>query len=282
MSKMGGYTMKAPDFDYLRPATLQDAIALLEQYDGDAMPLAGGQSLMPMMNFRVAVPSALIDLADVAELTGVSLQGHSLRIGAMTSYATLIQDATVQSAAPLIGMALPHIAHDAIRNRGTIGGSLALADPAAEMPAVMLALEATIEVEGPQGKRTIKADEFFLGTYETALAENELITCVLIPDAGTNQRFGFHELTQRHGDYALVGVAVAKIDETFRCAFFGVADRALRVPSLDAALSTDANVAGALQHLSEIEFSDDTKATAATRQRLAGVALTRAIEGMPT
>jgi carbon-monoxide dehydrogenase medium subunit len=274
--------MKAPDFNYLRPSSLEAAIAMLAEHDGDAMPLAGGQSLMPMMNFRVAAPSALIDLADLPELTGISREGDTLRIGAMTRYATLMRDPLVQSVAPLIGMALPHVAHDAIRNRGTIGGSLALADPAAELPAVMLALDATIEVQGPDGSRRIRADDFFLGTYETALAVGELITSVLVPAATPEQSFGFHELTQRHGDYALAGVAIARTKGAYRCAFFGVADRALRVPALEAALEAGQDIAAAIGHLSEIEFSDDSKASAATRRRLAGVALTRAIEGMPT
>jgi carbon-monoxide dehydrogenase medium subunit len=274
--------MKAPDFDYLRPANLADAIALLAQHDGDAMPLAGGQSLMPMMNFRVAAPGALVDLVDVAELRGVTVKDATLRIGAMTRYVDLMNDNDVCKAAPLIGMALPHVAHDAIRNRGTLGGSIALADAAAEMPAVLLVLDATFEIVGPDGTRIIKADEFFLGHYETALAEDELITTIHIPVATPDQSFGFHELTQRHGDYALAGVAVLRTNSTYRCAFFGVADRALRVPELEAALSDGSDILDALHHLSGIDFADDTKANAATRQRLAGVALTRAIEGMQT
>ena len=271
--------MKAPNFDYLRPANLAEAIELLSDHDGDAMALAGGQSLMPMMNFRVAAPAALIDLVNVPEMRGVTLESATLKIGAMTRYADLMNDDTVQSAAPLIGMALPHVAHDAIRNRGTLGGSLALADPAAEMPAVMLALDATFELAGPKGVRMVKADDFFSGSYETALSQDELLTCIHIPAATPSQSFGFHELTQRHGDYALAGVAVARSDNAYRCAFFGVADRALRVPALEAALGDGGD---ALPHLSAISFSGDTKASAATRQRLAGVALTRALEGMPS
>lgn len=272
--------MKAPDFDYLRPSSLDAALAILAEHDGDAMPLAGGQSLMPMMNFRVASPEVLMDLADVAELRGIARDGAHVRIGAMTRYAVLMQDPIVQADVPLIGLALPHIAHDAIRNRGTIGGSLALADPAAEMPALMLALDATIEVAGSNGKRAIKADDFFLGTFETELEEDELITAVLIPAAATVQQFGFHELAQRHGDYALAGVALVRTESTYRIAFFGVADRALRVPALEDALSHNTALQTALTHLGEIDFTDDLKAGAATRQRLAGVALTRALEGM--
>lgn len=272
--------MKAPDFDYQRPTSLDAALAMLAEYDGGAMPLAGGQSLMPMMNFRVASPEVLIDLADVAELRGITRDGGTVRIGAMTRYAQLMADAIVLADIPLFAMALPHIAHDAIRNRGTIGGSLALADPAAEMPALMLALDAKIEVAGASGTRAIKAEDFFLGYFETTLEEDELITAILIPAASTAQQFGFHELTQRHGDYALAGVALACSDSTYRIAFFGVADRAVRVPALEDALGNNTEMKIALTHLGDIEFTDDLKASAATRQRLAGVALTRALEGM--
>ena len=272
--------MKAPDFDYLRPSSLDAAMAMLADHEGAAMPLAGGQSLMPMMNFRVAAPEALIDLADVAELRGITKEGDTIKIGAMTRYAQLMKDPIVLADIPLFGMALPHIAHNAIRNRGTIGGSLALADPAAEMPALMLALDAAIEVTGPGGAHMIKADDFFLGYYETALAENELITKIHIPAAAHAQSFGFHELTQRHGDYALAGAVVARSAETYRISFFGVSDRALRVPALEDALNSTGDLQTALTHLSGIDFADDLKANAATRQRLARVALIRAIEGM--
>lgn len=271
--------MKAPDFEYLRPADLSAALALLAKHDGDALPLAGGQSLMPMMNFRVAAPEVLIDLADIEELRGITLEGGTVKIGAMTRYAELMSDDIIVAHVPLFGMALPHIAHDAIRNRGTLGGSLALADPAAEMPALMLALDATIVLAGTDGTREMKADDFILGSYETALDEGELIAQIQIPALASGQAFGFHELTQRHGDYALAGVAIAQTGAAYRAAFFGVADRAVRVHALEQAL-TEGGPKAALDHLSQIEFSDDHKANATTRQRLAGVALTRALDGM--
>ena len=273
--------MKAPDFTYLRPASLPDAIAMLADHDGAAMPLAGGQSLMPMMNFRVAAPAALVDLADIAELTGITLADGTLEIGAMTRYVTLMHDANVQCAAPLIGLALPHIAHDAIRNRGTIGGSLALADPAAEMPAIACVLDAQIVLAGPDGTRTLPAREFFLGYYETARAPDELIVKVRIPAATAAQRFGFHELTQRHGDYALAGAAAMRDGGTWRAAFFGIADRPLCLDAVDAALAAGHSAKDACAALAEAEIADDAKASAATRRRLAAVALTRAISEMP-
>ena len=275
--------MKAPDFDYLRPPTLEAAIALLVEHDGDAMPLAGGQSLMPMMHFRAAAPAALIDLTDIEDLTGISQSGDTLRIGAMTRYAQLASAPEIRDHAPLIAMALPFIAHDAIRNRGTIGGSLALADPAAEMPALMLTLDATIEVAGKNGTRQIKADDFFQGYYETALETDELIIAVQIPIPHPDQRFGFHELTQRHGDYALAGVSIAHGGGDTRIAFFGVTDRAVRVPALEQALTQlpdQKAVQAALPLLDEIEFATDQRTNATTRRRLAEVALTRALEEM--
>ena len=271
--------MKAPDFEYHRPVDLSAALALMG--GGEAMALAGGQSLLPMMHFRVSAPEALVDLNGLAELRGIEQRGDVLRIGAMTRSAELLSDEAVRTHAPLIAMALPHVAHDAIRNRGTIGGSLALADPAAEMPAAMLALGASVEVAGPGGPRTIPADEFFLGYYETALEPGELIVAVHVPVARPDQAFGFHELTQRHGDYALAGVCAARTGDAFRVAFFGVTDRAVRARAVEEVLSVAPDdVAGALRHLSKIDFAGDLKASAGMRRRLAGVALTRALEGM--
>jgi carbon-monoxide dehydrogenase medium subunit len=270
--------MKAPDFDYLRPSSLDEALEMMAGSQGDTMPLAGGQSLMPMMNFRIAAPDALIDLADIAEMRGITREYDSIKIGAMASYAQLMSDPIVSAEIPLFGLAIPHIAHDAIRNRGTIGGSLALADPAAEMPALMLTLDATIEVAGKTGPRKVKADDFFLGYFDTALEDDELIVAIHIPTPNSDHQFGFHELTQRHGDYALAGVAIAVTNNSYRVAFFGVADRAMRAPLVEDALDRGANMKTILSNLKGIEFSSDLKANGNTRQRLAKVALERAIE----
>lgn len=273
--------MKAPDFDYQRPTTLDAALALLAAHDGAAQPLAGGQSLMPMMNFRIAAPEILVDLAGIAELRGISRDDSHLRIGAMTRYADLAAWPGLATQAPLMAAALPHIAHDAVRNRGTLGGSLALADPAAEMPAVMLALGAEIELMGPSGGRRVAADDFFLGYYETACAPDELIVAVHVPVAVPGEAFGFYELVQRHGDYAMAGVALRRTASDVRIGFFGVADKALRVPALEAALRTD-GLEAALPHLSDVAFLADTKISAETRQLYAGIALKRALKGMET
>lgn len=272
--------MKAAEFDYLRPPDLETALRLMSAQAGEAMALAGGQSLMPMMNFRVATPGTLIDLADISALKGIARIGDTVRIGAMTRYVDLMHDPVIGAAIPLFGMALPHIAHDAIRNRGTIGGSMALADPAAEMPALALALEAQIEVASASGQQMIPAQDFFTGYYETTLAEDALIIAVHVPVATDTQRFGFYELAQRHGDYAIAGAALAVTGKSHRIAFFGVADRAMRVAALEAALDAGETLANALPHLAEIDFTEDSKASAATRHRLTKVVLRRAMEGM--
>lgn len=271
--------MKAADFRYERPETLPDALALLT--NPEAAPLAGGQSLMPMMNFRLARPEVIVDLNRVAGLAGITATDETLHIGAMTRYAALEQSGVLGEKVPLIAAALPHIAHQAIRNRGTIGGSVALADPAAEMPALLLALNATVHADGPDGPRQIAADDFFLGLYDTDLNEGELVTGVSVPAAGASDRFGFYELARRHGDYAMVGVAVAWRSDV-RIAFFSVADRAVRAPAAEAALAGGGPGAidAAVAALDEIDFAGDLNAEPATKRHLAGVVLRRAIAGM--
>lgn len=266
--------MKAPDFAYRRPETVAEAIALLA--DGaDALPLAGGQSLMAMMNLRMARPDMLIDLNRIAGLSYVRHEEDEVAIGAMTRMATLLAaDAEVTRALPLLAMALPHVAHAAVRNRGTIGGSVALADPAAELPAVLLAQNAAIVLEGPAGRRTLPADDFFLGIYETARAADELIVEIRMPTAGGP--FGFHELARRHGDYAMTGVAVAL--GLPRIAFFGVADRAVRATGAETALAAGRPVEEVVAAI-DLEFAGDLHTSAETKRHYAGVVLKRALQG---
>lgn len=282
--------MKAADFAYRRPADLADALAILSAEEGDIAPLAGGQSLMPMMNFRIAQPTMLLDLADVAELRGVTAGPDGLRIGAMTRYVQLAADPLVTQGAPLIGLALPHIAHAAIRNRGTIGGSVALADPAAEMPALLLAMAARIELVSLSGRRVVAADDFFLGLYETARAPDELVAAIHIPADASRRRVGFYELARRHGDYAMAGVALTAGGATGqplaspRIAFFGLSDRALRATGAEAALK-DAQPAGdtlgaAVDSLSALPINGDLHAPPDVKLKLAGVVLRRALAGM--
>jgi len=282
--------MKAADFAYRRPADLAGALAILSAEGEDVAPLAGGQSLMPMMNFRVAQPAVVLDLADVSELRGVSAGPDGIRIGAMTRYAELAADPVVAQAAPLFRLALPHIAHAAVRNRGTIGGSVALADPAAEMPALLLAMGAQIELVSAGASRVVVAEDFFLGLYETARAPDELVAAIHIPADANARRVGFYELARRHGDYAMAGVAITAGGSkgaaliSPRIAFFGVSDRALRALGAEAALDgqmTDiAAMVTAVGALSELPINGDLQTPPDMKLKLAGVVLRRALAGM--
>ncbi len=262
---------------------------LLASPGRDTQPLAGGQSLMPMMNFRLAQPDALVDLSDIEELTGIIDDGDDIVVGAMTRYAELERSQLIGTHVPLMTMALPHIAHAAIRSRGTIGGSIALADPAAEMPALMLALDATIVAASPAGERRIRADDFFTGLYETMLADGEIVKAVAIPKSASGARFAFYELARRHGDYAMAGVAVAAAGDDplsdVRIAFFAVSDRALRATASEAALNgrfagQEDAVARALDGVGAIDFHADLNAAADTKQHLARIVLERALADM--
>ncbi|GAB5445370.1 FAD binding domain-containing protein [Gymnodinialimonas sp.] len=273
--------MKAADFLYERPGSLEDALALLADADRDAAPLAGGQSLMPMMNFRLAAPGTLVDLSDLDGLRGIEVVDGALRIGAMTRYVDLARSDLVAQHAPLIAMALPQIAHAAVRNRGTIGGSVALADPAAEMPALLLALDAVITVQSAEGSKDHAAADFFLGMYETALEEGELVTAITIPPQG-DRRFGFYELARRHGDYAMAGVAVSSSASgtDHRVAYFSISDRALRATAVEAVLDAGGPVDDAIAALEDLPFASDLNAGEATKRHLSGVVLKRALGGL--
>ncbi|MGQ0704469.1 MAG: FAD binding domain-containing protein [Gemmatimonadales bacterium] len=199
--------MKPAPFGYARPNTLTGALEQLAAQP-EAKPLAGGQSLIPAMNFRLAAPASLIDLNGITELAGVSeLPGGGLSLGAMTRHSAVERDARVRQRAPLLAEAMPYIAHPAIRNRGTIGGSLAHADPAAELPAVMVALEATLVLRSRSGERRVAAADFFTGLFATTLEPGELIVAVEIPPLAPRTGWAFEEFARRHGDYALAGVA---------------------------------------------------------------------------
>jgi len=201
--------MKPAPFEYHRPTTRGDALGLLTTHGGDAKPLAGGQSLIPAMNFRLATPAILVDLNAIGDLAYIRAdETGDVRMGAMTRHATVERSDVIRRAAPLVHEAMPFIAHAAIRTRGTIGGSLAHADPAAELPAVMLALDARIRVESRAGAREIPASEFFTGLFSTALESGELLTEILIPLTRDNARAGvaFQEFSRRRGDFALAGV----------------------------------------------------------------------------
>jgi len=202
--------MKPPPFDYHDPDSVDEVLALLDEYGDDAKVLAGGQSLIPLLSFRLARPEVLIDINRIAALSYVERDDHGpwLRIGALTRQATAERSAQVATAAPLLGKALQFVAHPQIRNRGTIGGSVAHADPAAELPVTMVALDAVMVARGPEGVRHIPAEELFISHLTTSLDDRELLTEIRIPAASAGTQVAFKEFTRRHGDYALGGAAV--------------------------------------------------------------------------
>ncbi len=199
--------MKPAAFDYHAPRTVDEALGLLAQYAGDAKPLAGGQSLVPTMNFRLAQPAALIDLNGIDELFYLQEGEHGLRCGAMTRQGTVEHSALVQRLSPLLHEAMPHIAHTQIRNRGTIGGSLAHADPAAELPALALALDARFSVRSITDARLIPARDFYTGLFATAMQPEEMLVDVEFPTLPPNSGWAFDEVARQHGNYALCGAA---------------------------------------------------------------------------
>ncbi|HEY0023762.1 MAG TPA: xanthine dehydrogenase family protein subunit M [Longimicrobium sp.] len=210
--------MKPAPFEYHRPDSVEEALSLLAEHGYDAKLLAGGQSLVPAMNFRMAVPAVLIDLNRIAGLNGIAEVDGGLRIGAMVRQRAAERDPLVAARAALIAETLPFVAHAQIRNRGTMGGSIAHADPAAEIPAVMLALDARFRLCGPNGERLVMAGEFFTGLFGTALEPDEMLTEIELPAAGPRTGWAFDEVSRRHGDYALAGIAATvQVDEAGRC-----------------------------------------------------------------
>lgn len=268
--------MKPAPFAYQKARSLDEAIALLAEKD--AKLLAGGQSLIATLNMRLSSPALLIDINGISGLDAIALKSGSVEIGALARHVQVERSEVVAKQAPLIARAMPHIGHPAIRNRGTLGGSIAFADPAAELPACLLALDGEIEATGPKGKRSIKAQDFFKGLFETALAPQEVLTGVRLPAATKNTRTGFAELARRHGDYAMVGLAAsARADgkrlSDVRLAYFGVGNTPARAKKAEAALA-DGSIDAAVEAL-DLDPHDDVQATAKVKKHLAGVLLRR-------
>lgn len=277
--------MKPAPFAYAKARSVDDAVRLLGEHGDGAKLLAGGQSLMATLNMRLSAPHILIDLNGIDELSGIALKGGAVEIGAMTRHVELERSDVIAEHAPLIAMALPQIAHPAIRNRGTIGGSIAFADPAAELPACLLALAGSVEIAGTKGKRSVAADDFFKGLYETALGADDVLTMVRVPAANPKQRFGFAELARRHGDYAMAGLAASaraegKALNDVRLAYFGVALTPVRAKTAEAALA-DGDLEKAVAALADdLDPPDDIQATGKMKLHLAGVLLRRVAEQM--
>jgi carbon-monoxide dehydrogenase medium subunit len=233
--------MKWPAFAYVRANDLDDLWRLKAGLPADARVLAGGQSLLATLAFRLSQPAALVDITGIAALKGVEDLGATIRIGALTRHAELERSDLIRSKAPLLAEAAPFIAHAAIRNRGTLGGSLAYADPAAELPACMVALGATIVLASPSGERCIAARDFFTGLFETALADDEIIAAVEVPAQTAHERTTILELARRSGDYAMAGLALhlsldGEAVREARLVFFGVGQGPVFAAAAGAAL----------------------------------------------
>jgi carbon-monoxide dehydrogenase medium subunit len=282
--------MKAPAFDYVRVASLSEAFAALGQHGDGAKLLAGGQSLVPALNLRLLAPEILVDLNGVAELRGVTVLGDRLRLGAMTRHVEIERSPLIREHAPLLADAVRHVAHPAIRSRGTIGGNLAHADPASEFPACMVALEAEIVVASAAGERRVAAEDFFTGVYETALGPDDILVAVEIPVAPAGRRHVFIELARRVGDYALVGIAAtATVDEAgltaLRPVFFAAGPKPIVACNAAACLVGAPVSEGALAKAadalaSELEPEADLQITAAMRLHLARTLLRRALAAL--
>ena len=262
--------MKAPQFAYARPRTLEEALALLER--PGAKILAGGQSLIPSLNMRLSAPELLVDIGAISSLGGIDVKGSAVRIGALTTHAQIEKSDRVRRHVPMLASAAAQIAHPAIRNRGTLGGSLALADPAAEYPACALALDATLVIQGKKGERRTKAPDFFKGLFETDLKPDEILVAAEFPTGGESS---FHELARRQGDYASVGLAAHRLDSEIRLAFFGVG--AKPILAKHAAAEAKKSIAAAQQALAQdLDPPADLYHSGAAKLHLSRVLLGRA------
>lgn len=281
--------MKPAPFDYLAPTTAEEVVSALVELGDTAKVLAGGQSLVPMLALRLAAFDHLVDIGRVAELRGVERRDGALWVGAGTAQATIERSAEVASAVPLLARATPLIGHFQIRNRGTIGGSLVHADPAAEYPAVALALEAGLEVLGPDGRRTVPATEFFIGLWSTVVGEQELLTGVTFPLWDGRCGFAVREFARRHGDFAVAGAAVALEldgdDRVRRCriALFGLGSTPERATAAEAAVTgavvgeVDLEEVGRLAMSSLDSVPSDLHGSSAYRRRVGGSMVARAL-----
>jgi aerobic carbon-monoxide dehydrogenase medium subunit len=291
--------MKLPIFDYACPETVTEAVALLAAHDGEAKVIAGGQSLVPMLAFRVASPSLLVDLRKLGDLRQITIDDDGITLGAMVRWRDILDDKRLAQAHPLLAAAVGHIGHYQIRNRGTVGGSLAHADPAAELPCIAVTCDAKIVAVGRSGRRVFEAAEFFHGALMTALQPDEIIIEMHFPIWPRRRRFGFREFARRRGDFALVAAAVGfeavdgKAGQSFAQTFaqtfahvrigaIGVADRPIRLAAAERALegrdiAEDAIVAAATAASAAVAPTGDIHASGDYRKTLIGVMVERAL-----
>jgi aerobic carbon-monoxide dehydrogenase medium subunit len=280
--------MKLPPFDYACPSSIAEAIALLASHDGEAKPLAGGQSLVPMLAFRLAAPALIVDLRKLAELRQIKITNDGIVLGAMVRWRDILDDDRLAAAHPLLVAAVAQVAHYQIRNRGTVGGSLAHADPAAEMPGIAVTCEAKIAAVGKTGTRVIAAAEFFRGPLVTALEPDEIITEIRLPAWPKQRRFGFAEFARRRGDFALAAAMVFyDTDSAGKAAnahvgAIGVGDRPLRLAAVEQVLDGDAIDEATITEAeaaasASVDPPDDIHAGGGYRKTLLGVMVGRAL-----
>lgn len=278
--------MKLAPINYAAPQSIAEAVALLQ--GGNAKVLSGGQSLMPLLAFRLAAPSLLVDLKKIPDLDRITIDDRGVHLGARVRWCDIEQDGRLATAHPLLAAAITHVAHYQIRNRGTVGGSIAHGDPAAEMPGIAVCCDAVLTAVGPKGARQIPIGSFYLGPLQTTLAADEVITEVLLPAWPKARRWGFQEFARRKGDFALAGVAVYyDLDSAGRATgahvgVIGATDRPRRLPQAEAALNgavVDDGVArkAAAAASAEVEPSSDLHAPADYRRALVGTLLERAL-----
>lgn len=279
--------MKPPPFEYAAPDTLEEVLDLLGEHGEDAKIIAGGQSLMPMLAMRLARPALLVDVNGVASLAGIEDRGDVLAIGAVTREREAERSKLVGERAPVLAEALPLIGHVSIRNRGTIGGSIAHADASAELPAVAVLVDAEMVVRSRRGERAVAADDFFIGHFTTALADDECLVEVRVPTTDDGRGWSFQEVARRHGDFALVGAAAmvalsgGAVREARIC-LMGVGGRAVRLRQVEAALtgadpSEATFAAAAADAVRDLETASDIHGSAAYRRHIAGVTIRRAL-----
>lgn len=280
--------MKSPNFHYIRPTSLQHIFELLKEHGDDARILAGGQTLLATLNMRLSEPGILIDINHLPDLGGIRIEGDRVRIGAMTRHREIERSDIVAHHLPLLAAAAPHIAHPAIRNRGTIGGSIAFADPAAEWPSCAVAMDAEIVLKSATSERKVGASDFFIDLYETDMREDEIITACEFPISTPTRRTAFIKLSRRHGDYAMTGIAASAqqfgehVLDDLRLVYFSIGNTPVRALGAETLLNgqplTDELIERARSTLSEdLDPSDDLYTSAKTKMHLARVLLGRAI-----
>lgn len=283
--------MKFSSFEYYRPADLNEAIRLLAAHDGDALPLAGGQSLLPMMAFRLVQPRALVDLSGIPGIDGIALlRDDGLRLGALVRWCDVLTSPVIARAHPLLVEAVRHVAHYQVRNRGTLGGSIAHADAAAEFPAVCLVLEAHVEVVGTRGRRSVPIGDFLRGALSTDLAQDELVEAIRFPPWPSGRLWSFREFARRSGDFALAGVAMyadpdadGRRRRNWRIVCFGLGEVAQRLVEVEALLEgrePDARLIDKAAALARAHLvaDEDIHAPPEYRRALAAQLLARSLE----